>query len=737
MERDMSKPIARSRSHPDGSLRTLELGYTPADTPVTIMSYFYNPRGWLSQINDTSDAPKFAEYLKYTGSGDPGYSNGNFNGLIVATDSYWPQPASGVFDSSSCNYVYDERGWLIESRTTVALAQPGPADSTITWTYDDNGNIKTASDRVYNYFLNSNRLATIQVQTDYKHNYVYDEVGNCITRDLYQTQVPYPVTNYNDQNLPVLIYQLQYAQGGKPDTMKFEYDSEGRRVKRELIHWALVGGGWDPNSPQGEGLTEPGDSSSYTGEPLQSQDLGTDGIGPPPPHWERSTSSVYYIWDGNQVIAEYQDTHDNLLGFHYYLDNMQVAAREGQTGIGPNKGRIIYWHNDHLGQPRYQCDSAGNWAAATAYSAYGRAVMDFRGGTPGLNRGFGNKNTDPTPSGMMDFGARQYDPDIGRFLSVDAAGQFATPYSYAGNSPSVMVDPHGDIAWFVPVIGLAVLGAYGGPVVANGWEFDPSKWDRDWWKSAIVGATIGAGLGAITASAIGASGMSTLSTVPGVNTVASPAWGVSSTAISAANANMLLTWANRGDIWKGALTGYALGLWSASGGVGLMKHGLPAKLSYQAIGTSLNSVGNSWAQGEDPFSDIVVGLGPVNLTFGVNRKFHLNDNWENLRFNSIGFANLFTGGHVSWSWDHLSFIYSGGDLSRIVPPDGISLYAPFYKPNMTKFYPDLRVHELHHVWHSRIFSGGSWPLFYLMESLLTLSYSLNYYETQAYNREWF
>ncbi|MEZ5199156.1 MAG: RHS repeat-associated core domain-containing protein [Bacteroidales bacterium] len=43
----------------------------------------------------------------------------------------------------------------------------------------------------------------------------------------------------------------------------------------------------------------------------------------------------------------------------------------------------------------------------------------------------------------MDFGARMYDPQIGRWHCADPAGQFASPYLAMGNNPINAVDPNG------------------------------------------------------------------------------------------------------------------------------------------------------------------------------------------------------------------------------------------------------------------------------------------------------
>ena len=50
-------------------------------------------------------------------------------------------------------------------------------------------------------------------------------------------------------------------------------------------------------------------------------------------------------------------------------------------------------------------------------------------------------------TGLSYFGARYYDPGIGRFLSVDRFAEkysFMTPYQYAANNPLLFIDINGD-----------------------------------------------------------------------------------------------------------------------------------------------------------------------------------------------------------------------------------------------------------------------------------------------------
>jgi RHS repeat-associated protein len=57
-----------------------------------------------------------------------------------------------------------------------------------------------------------------------------------------------------------------------------------------------------------------------------------------------------------------------------------------------------------------------------------------------------NKQEDAEKLYLVDFGARTYDPQLGRFVSVDKMNQFPTGYCSMGNNPVLYVDPTGNKA---------------------------------------------------------------------------------------------------------------------------------------------------------------------------------------------------------------------------------------------------------------------------------------------------
>jgi len=118
--------------------------------------------------------------------------------------------------------------------------------------------------------------------------------------------------------------------------------------------------------------------------------------------------------------------------------------------------RITFYHNDALGSPVAATDANGTLLWRESYAPYGKR----------LTREASSKNTvwytgkpEETAFGLSYFGARWYNPAIGRFMAMDPAGfdpdnihSFGR-YAYANDNPYKYLDPNGnsplDIGFFI------------------------------------------------------------------------------------------------------------------------------------------------------------------------------------------------------------------------------------------------------------------------------------------------
>ncbi|MGH8583974.1 MAG: RHS repeat-associated core domain-containing protein [Gammaproteobacteria bacterium] len=108
--------------------------------------------------------------------------------------------------------------------------------------------------------------------------------------------------------------------------------------------------------------------------------------------------------------------------------------------------RVIHYHNDALGSPIFATNQRGEVVWRRSYAPYGQELNRDAPNEPGYTGKFEEPDL-----GISDFGARWYDPRIGRFLAIDPVGfstnnpQGFNRYAYANNNPYRFVDPDGRI----------------------------------------------------------------------------------------------------------------------------------------------------------------------------------------------------------------------------------------------------------------------------------------------------
>lgn len=171
------------------------------------------------------------------------------------------------------------------------------------------------------------------------------------------------------------------------------------------------------------------------------------------------------------VDPEYEVDHQNQrTRVHVFLGGTRMATIEraltsATSGPPSPIARELHLHANHLGTPRLITDQTGAIVQRTLLKPFGEVwkVLDGAGNAlhPALRPSsylFTGQHED-VESSLHYFGARHYDPLVGRFMEVDpelvgpAAGvtferiwrapQSLDAYGYASNSPTNRVDPTG------------------------------------------------------------------------------------------------------------------------------------------------------------------------------------------------------------------------------------------------------------------------------------------------------
>jgi len=106
-----------------------------------------------------------------------------------------------------------------------------------------------------------------------------------------------------------------------------------------------------------------------------------------------------------------------------------------------DSAEAYFCHTDMLGSIRAITDSSGEVAASSEYEPFGLVATSTGPLASGAHR-FTGKPEDGA-IGLYYFGARYYDPEVGRFTSRDSAKQGLNWYTYCQGNPLMLIDPDG------------------------------------------------------------------------------------------------------------------------------------------------------------------------------------------------------------------------------------------------------------------------------------------------------
>ncbi|MCP2328281.1 RHS repeat-associated protein [Hamadaea flava] len=269
----------------------------------------------------------------------------------------------------------------------------------------------------------------------YRMSWTFDAAGNRKTE-----------TNYNTDGS--IGYQSTYAYGGtgKPlhslasvtttgsgaGTTTYDYDASGNTTSRPGAGGAQQALTWDEEGK----LSKVTDST----DTVMVYDADGERIVRRDPGGYRTL----FLLDGTELRVN----ADGAIAATRYYGTVGVRTANVDASGNLTSGDTLTWtFSDHHGTGNIAVDSSTLTCQRRRSLPYGAA----RGSQPA---GFGSKGfvggtNDAT--GLVDIGARQYDPTIGRFISVDPVFTADDPqswngYAYANDAPVTSSDPTGETA---------------------------------------------------------------------------------------------------------------------------------------------------------------------------------------------------------------------------------------------------------------------------------------------------
>ncbi len=413
--------IAANTYNELGQLESKEVGNRKGYTALQDVEYDYNVRGWLKSINNIGSTSKLFNMSLYYHDGN---STDLFNGNI--SEVKW-RTKNTDNAQKSYKYYYDAL-----NRITQAYGGTGSGDnsdkfnlgsSSIPTTYDLNGNIthlfrrgavvsspvfststhfNTMDNLIYKYEGSTNKLLRIE-ENNGNDNYGFLDHSTASTEYTYdlngnlKTDSNKDITSitYNHLNLPTSII----FNGSSSQKIEYFYDANGVKLKKRV---------------------------------------------------NNSGSITETLYAGNFMYR------GGSLDFYFHP--------EGYVERDNGSYKYYYQYKDHLGNIRVTYDNVGSVSSPSAsiveehnYYPFGlqhRGYNDAngaRGSDFANNYMFGGKELQDEAVGSnridyYDFGSRNYDPAIGRWMNLDPLAELMrrhSPYNYAFNNPLRFTDPEG------------------------------------------------------------------------------------------------------------------------------------------------------------------------------------------------------------------------------------------------------------------------------------------------------
>ncbi|MEG3637209.1 RHS repeat-associated core domain-containing protein [Micromonospora palythoicola] len=346
---------------------------------------------------------------------------------------------------------FDEPTRRLKGTNVVPELQPEAAN----WSYEHDaaGNItkikeqpqgQTADTQCYNYdhlrrltrawtpgsgdCAVSPTVAGLGGPAPYWHSWTFDVTGNRLTETRHAgTSTTFTYTHPPAGSARPHTVTNVTATGGVSWSRNYGYDNAGNTVTRPTASGATQSLVWNREGDL-ESVTEGGSTTSFRYDTEGNRLTRAD-----------ATGKTLYLPGGLEI--RYTNATAAKTATRYYTHAEAVVAM--RTGQG------LYWIlGDHHGTAEITINAATLAVAKRRTLPYG----DTRGSAVGtwpaaMDKGFVGGTKDPT--GLTHIGAREYDPFIGRFISVDPVIDYADPqqmhgYAYSNNNPVSFTDPDGE-----------------------------------------------------------------------------------------------------------------------------------------------------------------------------------------------------------------------------------------------------------------------------------------------------
>ncbi|MEJ3748054.1 RHS repeat-associated core domain-containing protein [Actinomycetes bacterium KLBMP 9797] len=424
----------------------------------------------------------------------------NLDGTVAATSS----PAAGDLPAENITFTYDGLGRVVSTQSPLSTYITGidySKTGKVIGQRMQSGATGKQVDQTFSYEFGTGRLVKATTShfgmagTDRSAEYRYQDVGN-ITQitDTSRDGVDNQCFRYDELSRLTEAWSQGAAGdcaadpatgtigGPAPYRATYTYDDAGNRLT-ESAYGAGTGGGAALGQRSyayagGSGV----DANLYKGHQLASVAGTVPGAGAETYRYDASGNTIErrtqasnqtLEWDAEGELVKVNDSRHGETAFLYgadgsrlirrdatgdtlYLPGLEVKQAKGATAATATRyyqnamrtaAGVTFLVGDHHGTGELAINAATGALAQRRYTPFGQLRASKNAWPTANEKGFVGGTVDAT-TGLTTLGARSYDPNSGRFISVDplmtmGSSQQMNGYNYADNNPITLTDPDG------------------------------------------------------------------------------------------------------------------------------------------------------------------------------------------------------------------------------------------------------------------------------------------------------
>lgn len=469
------KPVQETGYVYDNLGNITEITY-PAGSAVPKVSYTFNVLGQNSAIGTPEDPSKYAVYT-YNANGSLADEHMNHSGR---------KAIKRVLS-------YNSPGWIKSIENGYADGQPimGQTFDYTTGGYEGAG------------YFNGNiaRITTannVQESSSFDYKYKYDQRGQLVVAQ-----------HSKDNRYSIgLAAATEFDHNGNIQTMSqgddvktYAYEENTNMVNTVSIGDAVA---------QSYGYDAGGNIESSTLRNISN--ITYNPLNNLPMTLSMPNNTVNYSYNAqNQRVVKQQSAGEKIYvhGLSEYPlleitdDYVQYIYGIGGLMAMAKSGEVFFVLKDQQGSTRVVVGENGAIQTMLDYMPFGQLIPNGIGDSQFIDYKFTGQELD-NDTGLYNYRARFYDPELGRFYSIDPKFQYGSPFVYCINNPLNLMDVNGEdfglSFLIVLLIGAAIGAAVGGGIAAY------TGYQAGLRGGALAGYIFaGAGIGAV-AGALSAAG---------------------------------------------------------------------------------------------------------------------------------------------------------------------------------------------------------------------------------------